>query len=145
MSGWSVGVDRGNVPDRDGRDQDRSATTDDAGKFTLVWPTTALSRPRNVAAVVTTADASRQSIVSTRDVTLHAVDAYVGLRARNGRLVLTTRDSLAIEMKSVRANGALRIGDTISLVVERTRYVDNKVAVDTVLRTTRISAALPDS
>ena len=113
------------------------------GTFTLQMATRPLSRPGAVHLNVTVSDANRQAVTSQVDMPLHAADAYVGMRTRERRWIWRARDTIAVEILDVRHDGTPRTGDAISVVAQRTRWVESRLVRDTVWRTTLTSAATP--
>ena len=113
------------------------------GTFTLRMPTRSIVRPGDVQVNVTVTDANRQAVTSQLTLPLHAANAYVGMRTRERRWVWRARDTVAVEMLVVRPDGTTRVGDVITVVAQRNRWIKNKVVRDTVWQTTLTSAAEP--
>lgn len=113
------------------------------GTFTLAIPTLPMGSPGSLDVNVTVTDASRQAVTSQLSLPLHSADAYVGMRTRERRFVWRARDSIAVELLVVRANGTPRVGDAITVVAQRTRWINARTVRDTAWRTTLTSAAAP--
>ncbi|MEP6732247.1 MAG: MG2 domain-containing protein [bacterium] len=128
--------------------RDPPATEGDAvlsvdGTYTLTVPTRAVDRPSALQIDVTVKDANRQAVTSSTSIRLHAANAYIGMRTRERRWVWRTQDTVAVEMRVVRPDGAVRAGDEITIVAQRDRWINNKIVRDTVWRTSLTSAVEP--
>ena len=113
------------------------------GTFALQMPTRPLSRPGEVRVNVTVTDANRQSVTSQVTMPLHSANLSVGMRTRERRWLWRARDTVAAELLVARADGTPRVGERITVVAQRYRWINNRVVRDTVWRATLISAAAP--
>ncbi|MDQ2667992.1 MAG: MG2 domain-containing protein, partial [Gemmatimonadota bacterium] len=147
LEGYTVGRSDWRRSMETNSDADRSSQGDAMlaadGSFSLAVPTLPIALPGEVNVNVTVSDANRQSVTSGLTLPLHAANAYVGMRTRTRRWVWQAHDSVAVELLVVRADGTPRVGDEITVVAQRSRWIVNRWVRDTVWRTTLTSAASP--
>ncbi len=137
-SRWRTGEQAPSTEPRSG-----TGTVADDGIAWIDIPTSALTRPGVVSVNVSVADLNRRAVSSAVTIPIHAAEAYLGMRTRERRWYWKQGDSIVAELLLVRQDGAPRVGEKVSVVAERTRWVDGKSKRDTVWSTTVTSAATP--
>ncbi|MEP6729390.1 MAG: alpha-2-macroglobulin family protein [bacterium] len=127
------------------RTDDGDGVLGDDGVLRLDVPAMTSAGPSVLVVNASVADANRQTVTTEISIPVHAANAYVGMRTRDQRWVWRAKDSVAVEMLVVHPDGTPRVGDTIAMFVERTRWVASTLLRDTVWRTTLRSASTPVS
>jgi uncharacterized protein YfaS (alpha-2-macroglobulin family) len=117
-----------------------STTLGADGTATIVAPVGEIATASTLVVSAVVSDANRRTVTAERQLTVHAADAYVGIRAAPWRWMRNVGDSVGLELLVVRANGALRPGTPITLRAVHTGFMGIGQPADTVWRTETKSA-----
>ena len=104
-------------------------------------PSIAFMSTMTVSAVVE--DANRQTVTAQRQITVHAADAYVGIRSAVQSWVWKSGEPVPLELLVVRANGVRRPGSSVSLLALRYDWIGGERRADTVWRAHAVSGNDP--
>ncbi|MEP6619694.1 MAG: alpha-2-macroglobulin family protein [bacterium] len=140
-SGWRRTEEGGGS----GGEAQGDGTTPTDGSLTLRIPTRVTDHPVAMTITASVTDVNRQAVNADTTITVHAANAYVGLRTRTRRWAWSADDSIPFELLVARPDGSTRVGDTVRIIAHRLRWLENRVVRDTVWRTTTVSAAAPVS
>ncbi|MDB4913905.1 MAG: alpha-2-macroglobulin domain protein 2 [Gemmatimonadetes bacterium] len=114
------------------------------GTVRLKIPTALMKRPGTLTINASVADKNRQTVSAPAiSVGVQAANAYLGMRTRESRWVWRTGDSVHVELLVARSDGTLISGSTVTVVAQRSQWMNGAWVRDTVWTTTATSAAAP--
>ena len=136
-TGWRTGYYSSRLPNPEPESGTAKLASD--GTALISAPIRQISSTSTLVVSAAVTDANRQTVTSERRLTVHAADAYVGVRVAPWRWVRSVGDSVALELLVVRANGAHRPGTPITLRAVRYEWTTGGYREDTVWRSSVVS------